>query len=136
MTELWRCPVCGWSFSKPNQWHSHGQATIASHFEGKPEARAIFEALKTKLEKFGPLRTDAVKSSINLIAKYHYGAVHPLKDGLRVGFLLHRKIENDRIIHHEWVGGDRWGHHVKLSAVGDIDAEFLGWMKEAYGLAA
>jgi uncharacterized C2H2 Zn-finger protein len=132
MTELWRCPQCGRLFEKPKQWHSHYSTSVASHFEGKPEAKTLFDILYSKLESFGPVRADAVKTSVNLVARHHFGAVHSTKNGLRLGFVLRRKVEDARIIRHEWVGGDRWGHQVKLISSDDIDDQTLGWLKEAY----
>lgn len=82
------------------------------------------------------MRADAVKTSVNLAARHHFGAVHPGKDGLRVGFLLRRKVEDSRIIRHEWAGGDRWGHQVRLTGPNDIDDQLLGWLKEAYEQAS
>ena len=130
MKGLWRCPLCGRLFEKPNQSHSHYTTSITSHFEGKPVAKELFDILLSKLETFGPLRVDAVKTSINLIAKHHFGAVHPGKKGLRLGFVLSRKVEDVRITHHEWVGGNRWGHRVSLTSLKDIDDQLLGWLKE------
>ena len=72
---LWRCPVCGREFAHPNQWHSHAGRPIDAHFQGRPEARLIYDELVKKLNEFGPLRTDAVKTSINLIARRHLGGV-------------------------------------------------------------
>jgi hypothetical protein len=119
-------------FEKPNQWHSHYSTSVSSHFEGKPEAKALFDILYLKLESFGPVRADAVKTSVNLVAKHHFGAVHAMKNGLRLGFVLRRKVEDARIIHHEWAGGDRWGHSVRLINPNEIDDQLLGWLKEAY----
>jgi uncharacterized C2H2 Zn-finger protein len=136
MTDLWRCPQCGRLFEKPNQWHSHYNTSVESHFEGKPLAKELFEVLFSKLETFGQVRADAVKTSVNLVARHHFGAVHPMKDGLRIGFILRRKVEDARIIRHEWVGGDRWGHSVRLINPKDIDDQLLGWLKEAYEQAA
>jgi uncharacterized C2H2 Zn-finger protein len=136
MTSPWRCPQCGRLFEKPNQWHSHYSTSVSSHFEGRPEAKSLFDALYSKLETLGPVRTDAVKTSVNLVAKHHFGAVHPMKNGLRLGFVLRRKVEDTRIIRHEWAGGDHWGHSVRLINLKDIDDQLLGWLKEAYEQAA
>jgi len=136
MNKLWRCPVCGRTFAKPNQWHSHSSTNIESHFEARPKAKAIFDVLVARLKSFGPMSVDAVKNSINLVARHHFGSAHPSKAGLRVGFLLHRKVETERITSHEWAGGAHWGHHVKLKNPGDIDEELLAWLKEAYDLAS
>lgn len=133
---LWRCPICGRLLSKPNSWHSHLSQSVNAHFEGKPKQKKLFDALLVKLEEFEPMRVDAVKTSINLIAKHHFGGVRVQKDGLRLGFVLHRKLTSPRVIKSEWVGGDKYGHSVKLTRADELDAELMQWLKEAYDQAA
>jgi hypothetical protein len=128
--------VCGREFSHPNQWHSHAGRPVESHFAGRPEAKALFDALTKKLRSFGPLRVDAVKSSVNLIARRHIGGVRVLKDGLRVGFVLERKLASPRVKRAEWIGGSKYAHSVKVTSPGGLDAELLAWLKEAYDLAS
>ena len=133
---LWRCPICGRLLSKPNQWHSHLSQSVDAHFQGKSDQKKLFDALLTKLENFGPVRVDAVKTSINLIARHHFGGVKVLKDSLRLSFVVHRQLTSQRIIGTEWLGGDKYGYSVKLTGEADIDDELIGWLKEAYDQAA
>ncbi len=133
---LWRCPVCGRRFAKPNQSHSHEGRTIDSHFVDRPEPRKIFDELVRKIEGIGPLRTDAVETSINLIAKHHLGGVRVLKGGLRIGFVLARKLADRRILRAEWVGGPKYAHTIRVDSSQDLDEQLLAWLKEAYGLAS
>jgi hypothetical protein len=109
---------------------------VESHFQGRPEARVIFDELIRKLGGFGPLRVDAVKTSVNLIGRRHLGGVRALKDGLRIGFVLERKVSDPRILKSEWVGGSKYGHSVKVTLPQEIDAQLLNWLKEAYDLAS
>jgi hypothetical protein len=136
MDRLWRCPVCGRKFAHPNQRHSHAGRSVGSHFQGKPKAQAVYDQLIRKLEEFGPLRMDAVKTSVNLIAKRHLGGVRALKDGVRIGFVLERKVTGPRVLRSEWVGGSKYAHSVKLTSPAELDAQLLAWLKEAYDLAA
>jgi hypothetical protein len=85
---------------------------------------------------FGPLRVDAVKTSINLIAKHHLGGARVLKNGLQIGFVLGRKLADRRILRSEWVGGSKYAHSVRLTSPGEVDAQLLGWLREAYELAS
>src|SRR5947209_10601092 len=75
--------------------------------------------LCAKLQTFGALRTDAVKSSINLVAKHHFGGVHVLKDGLRVGFILSRPLKHPRILRMEPITATIYAHHVKVTHLED-----------------
>jgi hypothetical protein len=136
MVNLWRCPVCGREFAHPNQWHSHAGRPIGDHFQGRPEARVIYDELIKRLKEFGPLRVDAVKTSINLIARRHLGGVHVQKGGLRIGFVLERKLADPRILRSQWIGGSKYGYSVRVTSPEQIDAPLLGWLREAYELAS
>lgn len=136
MTVFWRCTKCGRRFAKRNQWHSCVSHSIKNHFRGKPEyLRRIFDRLVARLRRLGAVRVDAVKSSINLASKSHFGAVRVLKNSLNLGFLLDRKVESQRILRTEKVGERRFGHSVKLSRLEDVDEQLMEWMKEAYSLS-
>jgi uncharacterized C2H2 Zn-finger protein len=134
--KLWRCPVCGRLLSKPNQWHSHFNTSIDAHFEGKAELKAFFDDLVARLEELGNVRVDAVKSSINLIAKHHFGGVTVLKDSMRLGFILPHSIDNPRVIKTEVLGPNKFAYFVKLSTINDIDSQLMQWLKEAYERAS
>ena len=67
-----------------NQWHSCLERTVDHHFRGKdPQVKQIYELLIARLRELGPLRVDAVKSSINLVSKYHFGGISVRKDYVR-----------------------------------------------------
>jgi len=135
MTEKprWRCPECGRDFRTRNQWHSCVTRTVESHFEGRPpELRKAFDRLLAALERLGPFRTEAVKTSINLAGRAHFGSVRPVKDGLNVGFVLSRRLDHPRVLHTEQVTPALFGHRVKIRDAEEIDDELLGWLAEAY----
>ena len=115
--------------------HSCLAHSVEDHFEGKdPALRSMFDCLRRNMERFGPIRIDAVQSNINLAGKYHFAGVTVLKDRLKVGFLLHRRLEHPRIIRTQKVDSNKYSHFVKLARREDIDKQFLAWMKEAYSL--
>ena len=132
-TKLWRCPRCRRKFTKRNQAHSCLVHTVAQHFRGKdPRLRRIYELLISRLRRVGGLRIDAVKSSINLVSKYHFGGVSVRKNSLRVGFLSDERIEDERILAALRVGPAKVAHWVRLLSSRDIDAQLLHWLKKAY----
>ena len=131
---FWRCSECEREFRLENQWHSCVRRSVEDHFEGKPEeVRRTFVRLVGELERLGPIRVDAVKSGINIAGRAHFAGARPQKDGLRVGFLLGRRLEHPRVLRAEWVGGRVYAHSVKLAREEDLD-ELLGWLAEAYEL--
>ena len=133
--QLWKCPTCGRSFAKRNQWHSCLARTVDHHFRGKdPRLRRTYESLIARLRELGPLRVDAVKSSINLASKYHFGGVTVRRDYLRLGFLSDGVIEDRRIIRKQRVSPRRVGHSVILRSPSDVDDRLIRWLKRAHSL--
>jgi hypothetical protein len=84
-----------------------------------------------KLQKTGPLRIDAVKTSINLISRHHVGGISVRRGYLRLGFLARKPIARARIVHREILGPNRVGHVVVVSSKKDVDAELLEWLSDA-----
>ena len=98
--------------------------------------KALFDELAAKLKKFGPLRIDAVKTSINLASTFHFGGVRVQRDSLHLGFVLNRRLRHDRIIRTQQLGPTLFGHAVKLIRREDLNQELLTWLKEAYHRSA
>jgi hypothetical protein len=133
--QLWRCPNCGREFVKANQAHSCGRSSVESHFEFKDsQLSETFELLLANLKKLGPLRIDAVRSSINLISKYHFGGVQVHRDHLTIGFLSQRTINDKRIHRAEKVGAQKFIHFVKVRMPHEVDKKLMGWLANAYRL--
>ena len=131
----WTCPTCERRFARAKQWHSCKPQSIDSHFRGKdPTLKNLFDLLIGKLQKNGPLRVDAVKTSINLISRHHFGGVNVRRDYLRVGFLAREEIKNPRVVHKQVIGSNRVAHSVVVRSASDIDAELIGWLARAQAL--
>ena len=131
----WTCSTCLRRFARAKQWHSCKSQTVDFHFVDKdPNLRGLFDFLIRKLAKTGPLRIDAVKTSINLINRHHFGGIRVRRGYLRLGFLARRRIHSARIIHHQIVGPNRVGHSVVVAGKKDIDAQLLRWLSDAQHL--
>jgi hypothetical protein len=129
------CPKCGREFAKRNQWHSCLAYDVDDHFEGKdPQLREIFDLLVSKMQQHGPLRIDAVKRNINLIARHHLGGVEVQKKALRLGFVSDEPLESERFVRVTRLGPHRVGHTVKLYSPEDVDDELLSWLRRAHEL--
>ena len=128
-------PFAGRRFRTKNQSHSHYAASIDDHFSGqKADLREIFDRILAELQNFGPIRAEAVKTSINLIRDRHIGGIRVGKTYLDLGFLLGREVHSTRIRHTERLGPNRMAFTVRLTAVEDVDPELVGWLREAYFL--
>jgi uncharacterized protein DUF5655 len=131
----WVCPACGRRFARARQSHSCNPRTVESHFEGKdPSLRGIFDTLVRKLSKTGPLRVDAVQTSIHLISRHHFGGVTVRRDSLRLGFLASKPISSARIAHRLVLGPNRVEHVVVLKDEADVDDELIRWLSDAQRL--
>ena len=131
----WICPTCRRRFARARQWHSCKPGTIDSHFAGKdPELRRLFDHLIRKMQRTGPLRIDAVKTSINLISRHHFGGITVRQAHLRLGFLARQPIKSARIVHHQILGPNRVGHAVVVADKKEVDAELLQWLSDAQHL--
>ena len=131
----WKCPNCERSFAKTHQPHSCQTASTEVHFKGKnPVSMEIYYALVAQLRRFGEFRVDAVKTSINLIHKYHFGSVAVQDEGLRLGFVSDEPIRSSRIVQTQELGPSRVGHSVKLRSASEVDGELLDWLRTAHAL--
>ena len=131
----WTCPSCRRRFARAKQSHSCKVQTIDNHFIDKePSLRELFDFLVRKLEKAQPFRVDAVKTSINLIARHQFGGISVRGSFLRLGFLAREPIHSLRIVEREVLGTNRVSHSVLIAREGDIDGELLGWLADAQRL--
>jgi hypothetical protein len=93
--------------------------------------RAIYDRVLADLQEFGPIRAEAVKTSINLVRDRHIGGMRIGKNYVDLGFLLDREIRSPRIRRVEQITPRRIAHTVRLTTLEGIDAELLGWLREA-----
>jgi hypothetical protein len=129
----WKCPKCRRRFAKTRQWHSCEVRKLDEHFRGRdPDLRGIFDELVRRLRKLGPVKVDPVKTSINLTARHHFGAVTVRGNFLRLGFLSEGRIEDRRIVHIERLGPGKFGHSIVLESVADLDDVVMDWLAAAY----
>ena len=135
-TVTWTCPQCDRAFARSKQSHSCDARSVASHFEDKdPKLAALFENLVEKLQKRGPIRIDAAKTSIHLVSTHAFGGITVRRDHLRVEFLSRRVIDSARIVKTESLGR-RYAYHVIVREMSDIDKELIDWLAEAQAMQA
>jgi hypothetical protein len=76
------------------------------------------------------------KTSVHLVRRSAFAGVHPRKDHLVLTVKAGKSIRSPRIVKAEQVSKNRWRLDVKPMASGDIDAELLSWLRDAYDLCA
>jgi len=132
----WTCPKCKRQFGKKKQWHSCLSYSVEDHFKDKsPELKKTFDSLEQRARRFGPVRTDAVKSLITLSGQSHFAAVYVRKNSLSVEFALERKLSDERIEKSTKLL-NRYCHFVNLTKPQDVDKQLMAWLEEAYFLTS
>ena len=110
--------------------------TVRSHFEDKaPVVREIYDALLRASKKLGPVLEEPKKTSIHLANATAFAGVATRKDSLVLTLKSDRKLKSTRIHKTEQVSARRFHHEIKLTAPEQIDAELVGWLKDAYALS-
>jgi hypothetical protein len=108
------------------------RSNALAFFEGHDAAHALFHALLGKAQAWGPFQLTATKSRVSITPRTRAIWCHEANDdgSIWLGFLLPRKVESPRL--RSGLAGGRWSHHVKVRDAADLDAELLGWLREAY----
>jgi hypothetical protein len=104
-------------------------------FTGKDNVvRSIYERLLEALHTIGPFKEEPKKTSIHLVHTVGFAGVHPRKSYVILNVRTDHPIESLRIMKTEQVSKSRFHNEIKLTSPGDVDAELLGWLKDAYML--
>jgi hypothetical protein len=82
--------------------------------------------------KFGKIRVDAVKTSINFGGKSHFCVIYVLKNYLKLEFVLDRRIKNSRIIRVRGPTSKLFTYTLIIEKLKDIDNLLINWLQESY----
>ncbi len=132
---LWRCPSCGRGFANRNQSHFCGNHSLDAHFEGKAaEARELFDALVELVRGIGPVIVLPEKTRIAFQVRMSFAAVSVRRAHLVGHFVLARRLEHSRFPRIDTISARNHVHHFRISALVDLDEEFIKWAREAYAV--
>jgi hypothetical protein len=76
-----------------------------------------------------------VKTMILLRAGSNFAGLVVRKNTLDVEFMLRRLLTNRRI-HKTDRLGQKYTHRIRLTSIDDVNAQLVGWLREAYEAAA
>ena len=109
---------------------------VKTHFEGKdPVVSQIYDHLLKHSRRFGPVVEDPKKTSIHLNNATAFAGVATRKNAIILTIKSDRDLDSPRIHKSEQTSARRFHHEVKLTATADVDAELIGWLKNAYSLS-
>jgi len=130
---LWHCKKCGRDFANRNQSHACGRYDLEHHFSDKrPEIRALFDEVMAALRALGPVRVLPEKTRIAFQARRSFAQVTPRTNWLDGHLVLARRFEHPRFRWVQTISPRNHVHFFRLTAPGEIDAEFRTWLAEAY----
>ncbi len=132
---MWTCPACGRRFSVPRTWHSCGTYSVDAFLAGRSEPAVLLyrEAERTVLGLGPDVFLAPAKTRVGFQARMIFVAVNALgREHLRGHIVLPRRVRHRRLYKVEEVSPACWVHHFRLRAVGEIDRELVGWLRESY----
>jgi hypothetical protein len=111
--------------------------TVESHFTDKsPVVRAVYDRLIAETAKFGNVVQEPKKTSIHLVNKTAFAGVSTRKTALMLNIKSDAPIIHPRFPKNEKLSAKRYHQEVKLTDPSEVDAELLGWLRQAYELSA
>lgn len=106
---------------------------MAAQYKGKEHLRAIHDKLKDAIQGFGDdIEFVSKKANVSVRRKVQFALIQPsTKTRMDLGIKIKGKDPEGRL---ETSGpfGTMCTHRVRLEAPGDVDADVLDWLKEAY----
>lgn len=106
---------------------------LANQYKGKEQLKPIYDALIAEIETFGDDITKThKKGSVSIIRKKQFALIKPAtKRRIDLGLKHKDKPTTDRL-ENSGPFGTMCTHRIRLTSVDEVDAELIGWLKEAY----
>src|ERR1043165_9652698 len=110
---------------------------VKAHFGGKDAVtKKMYERLLKGAKKFGRVIEDPKKTSIHLVNKTAFAGVATRNKAIVLTIKSDRELSSPRVHKSEQTSARRFHHEVKLTSIAEVDAELLGWLKNAYELSS
>ena len=128
------CPRCGRTFANRNQTHTCAQLSdVDRHFVNAAAAvRSCFDRVLAEVSRCGPVEVLAQKSRIALHVRMSFAAFMPRRQWLDGHLILVRTVDSPRFRQVEVYSPRNILHAFRLTGPEQVDAEFAGWLAEAY----
>jgi predicted transport protein len=113
--------------------HEDPEGLLDGNFAGEKAAfRPVYDALIKAAQKASKeITVHPCKTYITLKRGTQFGLVKVAKDRLDLGLILPGLEPEGRLEKARHLGNDRVTHKVALTAKKDVDAEVVGWLKQA-----
>jgi len=132
---MWICPNCKKKFRNANQSHSCSRIEIDEHFINKPPVlKAAFDKLMKKVESFGEITVNSVRSSITVKSGAAFLGVKPKKDSLEIEFYLNYELKDDMVKKILVMSKNRIVHYVTVNDPSEINSKLIALILKSYKL--
>ena len=130
----WVCPQCGRLFGRAGQSHDCAPGlSLEEYFAtGPPHERPIFDAVMAHVETLGPVHADIVSVGIFLKNPRKFAELRPKDRWVALSFSLRRRAQHRTITRKVVEYGARHWHVANLRDPGEVDADLLDLLTEAY----
>ena len=96
----------------------------------------VYARLLAATRRLGPVTEERGARSVLLRSRGGFLGVHPKRDCLDLQIVTDHVIRAARVTKVDPVSARRFHVHVRLSSEKEVDAQLLGWLREAYDLMA
>ncbi len=108
---------------------------LTAQYEKKPDLRTIYDAVVATVGQFGEAEVSVKKTYVSVRRNKQFAILQPsTKTRFDVGINLKGTEATDRLEPSGSFNG-MVSHRVRLHSLDEVDAELIGWLKEAYELA-
>jgi hypothetical protein len=135
---MWACPRCGRSFANRNQSHTCAAlGDLDRHFAAcDPAVRETFDRILAVAREQGPVTVLPEKTRIAFQVRMSFAAFMPRRHWLNGHLVLARRIDSSRFAKVEVFSPRNVLHAFRLTSPAQVDAEFAGWVAQAYRVGA
>ena len=96
----------------------------------------MYARLLKTVEGLGPVVEERGERSVLLRSRGGFLGVHPKRHWLDLQIVTDHPIRADRVTKVDPISARRFHVHVRLVTENEVDAQLLGWLREAYDLMA
>ena len=101
-----------------------------------PALQRVYARLLKAVQALGPVIEERGEGSVLLRSRGGFLGVHPKRDCLDLQIVTDHAIRAPRVTKVDPVSARRFHVHVRLARVKEVDAQLLGWLRDAYDLMA
>jgi hypothetical protein len=111
--------------------HSCVVVPLESHFEDRPRARELYDAVLRFLEADGPITVSVSKTRIEFMTRARFAGISARREFVWLAFWLKRQVSSPRFDKVDFYGGRDWGYRLRIHDESQLDDELRAWLRES-----